>query len=218
MELAAIHLARAMAYVETIDLNPKGKAYFPDLVKALVSRFHFEKFPQKPEEFDDGKGIVFAEGKFDGTVLDQLIIYRYGIVVDTRVSTKESKRLLEDALKWANSDLGLVNKPIDRWQYASQITFYSEVALSRVHSAYQRLADSTAANVSEMFAENIKYELMFISIDHDPLTRKHPIGRFSIQRRENVPFSQNKYFSDAPLPTDIHLKLLERFEADLAGT
>jgi hypothetical protein len=69
-----------------------------------------------------------------------------------------------------------------------------------------------------MFGEDIKYQLTFISVDHDPLTRKHPIGRFSIQRRDNVPFSEDKYFSDAPLPTDIHLKLLERLEADLAGT
>ena len=63
----------------------------------------------------------------------------------------------------------------------------------------------------------MRYDLAVLSIDYDQLTRKHPLGRFSIQRRDNTPFSENKYFSDAPLPTDVHIQLLEQFEKDLSG-
>jgi hypothetical protein len=63
--------------------------------------------------------------------------------------------------------------------------------------------------------ENLTYEPTVISIDYDALTGKHPLGPFSIQRRENTPFSEGKYFSSAPLPTDIHIKLLEKFEKSL---
>jgi hypothetical protein len=62
--------------------------------------------------------------------------------------------------------------------------------------------------------EYLKYELTNFTIDFDQLARKHPLGRFSIQRRDNTPFSENKYYSDAPLPTELHIKLLEQFEAD----
>jgi hypothetical protein len=41
-----------------------------------------------------------------------------------------------------------------------------------------------------------------------------PIAAFTIQRRGQTPFEENKYFSEAPLPTDIHINLLEQFEAD----
>lgn len=218
MELAAIHLARAMAFIEPIDLNPRGKVFYPDLVTALVSRYGFKRFPQKLEEFDETKGIVFAQGKIGSAVIEQFIIYGYGMLIDTRVSTQESKRLLEEAIRWGSKELGLVNRSIARWQYASQLTFHSDVPLTMLHPAVERIAGQTAKAVSELLGEPIKYELTAILIDHDPLARKHPVGRLSIQRRENTPFSENKYFSDAPLPTDTHISLLEQFEADIART
>lgn len=216
MELAAIHLARAMAFIEPIDLNPKGKVFYPDLVKLIVNRYKFEKFPQKLEDFNESNGIVFEAGKTNDCVVEKLIIYAYGILIDTRVSTQKSKEILEDALKWASNETGLSYRPIDRWQYASQITFYSDFALTRIHPAVQRLAEEISKNVSEMVHETLKYELNVFAVDHDQLERKHPIGRFSIQRRENTPFFENKYFSDAPLQTDIHIKLLEQFEAGIS--
>jgi hypothetical protein len=216
VELAAIHLARSMAFVEPLDLNPHGRVYYPDLVTALVNRYGFKKFPEKPEDFDEVKGVTFVGGKFGGVVLEQFVIYRFGLALDTRVSTAESKRLLEEAMIWGK-EIGLVLRPVPRWQYVSQITFHSKALLTCGDSAFTRLADSTSKAVSEVAGENVKYELIFASVDHDPLTRKHPLGRFSIQRRENTPFSENKYFSDAPLQTDVHIKLLERFEADILG-
>jgi len=44
--------------------------------------------------------------------------------------------------------------------------------------------------------------------------RKEPIAGFTIQRRVDTPFGENKYFSEAPLPTEIHLDLLQQFESD----
>ena len=111
MELAAIQLAKAMAFVEPTDLNPRQAVPYPSIVQALVARYKFQKFPQKLEEFDEAKGVVFAGGQLGNSVVDSLTIFTYGIVVDTRSSTAESKRLLEEALEWARKDLGLVYKP-----------------------------------------------------------------------------------------------------------
>jgi len=218
MELSSILLARAMAWIEPTELNPKGKVFYPDLTKALVARYKFEKFPQKIEDFDETKGITFGAGKFGNSVIEQIVIYTYGFVLDTRSSTQEAKRLLEEAFEWGSHELGLTYSPsmIKRWQYSSQILFHSKVALTDVSPAAQRLAKSATEHIEQLIGESLKYELTAILVDYDQLARKHPIGRFSIQRRENTPFSENKYFSDAPLPTDIHLKLLEQFEADIS--
>jgi len=106
---------------------------------------------------------------------------------------------------------------VKRWQYASNVTFRSTVQMTGASSAVEKLAASVGKGVADTMGENLKYDLSILSIDYDQLTRKHPLGRFSIQRRDNTPFSENKYFSDAPLPTDVHLRLLEQFERDLSG-
>lgn len=219
MELASVLLARALAWVEPIDLNPRGAVFYPELTKALVDRYNFQGFPQKLEDFDETKGVTFRVGRLGDTVIEQLVIYAYGILLDTRVSTQESKRLLEEAFEWGRKELGFAYKPgmVKRWQYASQVTFRSTAPASGANSAVERLVASVAKGVADTMGENLKYDLAILSVDYDQLTRKHPLGRFSIQRRDNTPFSENKYFSDAPLPTDIHIQLLEQFEKDLSG-
>jgi len=43
----AILLARTLGYVETFDLNPRGKVFFsPDVVQEIVQRYKFQKFPK----------------------------------------------------------------------------------------------------------------------------------------------------------------------------
>jgi len=219
MELASILLARALAWVEPADLNPRGAVFYPDLIKALVARYHFQKFPQKLEDFDETKGVTFGTGRMGGTTIEQLIIYTYGIVLDTRISTQESRRLLEEAFEWGSKELGFAYRPdmVKRWQYGSQVTFRSTAQMTGANSAVGKLAAGVAKGVADTIGENLKYDLSILSVDYDQLTRKHPLGRFSIQRRDNTPFSENKYFSDAPLPTDIHIRLLEQFEKDLSG-
>ncbi len=219
MELESVLLARASAWVEPVDLDPRGAVFYPDLTKALVARYSFQKFPQKLEDFDESKGVTFGVGRLGDAVIEQLLIYTYGIVLDTRVSTQESRRLLEEAFEWGRKELGFVYKPdmVKRWQYASQVTFRSTALMTGANSAVGKLAASVAKVVADTMGENLKYDLAILSVDYDQLTRKHPLGRFSIQRRDNTPFSENKYFSDAPLPTDIHIRLLEQFEKDLSG-
>jgi|SRR6267154_1678882 len=219
MELESVLLARASAWVEPVDLNPRGAVFYPDLTKALVARYNFQKFPQKLEDFDESKGVTFGVGRLGDTVVEQLVIYTYGIVLDTRVSTQESRRLLEEAFEWGRKELGFAYKPgmVKRWQYASNVTFRSAVQMTGANSAIEKLAASVAKGVADAMGESLKYDLTILSIDYDQLTRKHPLGRFSIQRRDNTPFSENKYFSDAPLPTDVHIRLLEQFEKDLSG-
>ncbi len=219
MELESVLLARASAWVEPVDLNPRGAVFYPDLTKALVTRYNFQKFPQKLEDFDESKGVTFGVGRLENTVIEQLVIYTYGIVLDTRVSTQESRRLLEEAFEWGHKEFGFVYRQdmIRRWQYASQVTFRSAAPMTGANSAVGKLAAAVAKSVADVTGENLKYDLAILGIDYDQLTRKHPLGRFSIQRRDNTPFSENKYFSDAPLPTDIHIRLLEQFEKDLHG-
>ncbi|HKM47171.1 MAG TPA: hypothetical protein VJX69_06265 [Terriglobales bacterium] len=219
MKLSAVILARVLAYVESSDLNPRGKVYYPDIVQALVDRYNFQKFPQTLEEFDETKGVEFHEGRAGNKVIQKFVIWNTLLVLETRSSTDDSKQILEEMLSWGTEKFGLNYSPgmIKHFAYISDLTFYSDVPLLDVSPPLTRLAASASQSLSEIWQEPIHYESVSLSVGHDPMARKYGIAPFTITRRAEAKFSENKYFSEAPLPTDVHIRFLEQYEADVSG-
>jgi hypothetical protein len=217
MKLSAVLLARALGFIETFDLTPRGGVFYPDLVKAIVERYRFQRFPQKVEEFDEQKGVEFWSGEVNGQVIDKLVIYNSGILIDTRTDTQTSRALIEDALLWAKSRFEINYEPgtIRRFGYVSQVTFHSDMTLDGLNPALQRLSDRLSEAVSGIHGHSVRYQTSSIQVHHDPLARKNPIAGFTIFPRVDTPFSEKKYFSEAPVPTDVHIALLEEFERDI---
>ena len=221
MELSAVTLARYIGFVETFDLNPSGKVFFPDILEALVKRCHFQKFPKEYSELDAQKGVDFFDGKWGEITVDKLTIYQNGILIDTRSSTADSERILHEALLWAASEFGITYRSamIKRKAYVSNLTFYSEAPLlATINPTLSTLSDGVGRAVSEILGGDFKYEPVGISVHYDQFLKQIPVAPFTIQRRIQTPFSENKYFSEAPLPTDVHWTLLQEFEADLVAT
>src|SRR6266853_4286519 len=103
MNLSAIVLARALAFVESFDLNPRGKVFLPELLTAIAMKYKFQKFPQALEDYNESKGITFEEGTDGRITIDAFQIYNYGLVLDTRSSTADSERILDETLSWART-------------------------------------------------------------------------------------------------------------------
>ena len=217
MKLAAVLLARTIGFVETFDLSPRGKVFYPDLANELVQRYRFQKFPQELSDFDEQKGIEFLYGKAGEEVVERVQIFTNGILVDTRSNTSTSQAILEEALVWAAERFGLSYRPgmIKRYAYISQVSFHSNTPLNALSPALQRLADRLTSAVSEIHGERIEYQTAAVMVQHDPLKRKVPIAGFTIFPRAETPFSERKFFSEAPIPTDLHLELLKDFEAEI---
>jgi hypothetical protein len=217
MNLKAIALSRALAFIETIDLNPNGSVFFPDLCAGMVKNFRFQKFPQTMAEMDETKGIVFEGGTWSGNTILKLTIWNNALVIDTRCSTEETKEILTNALQWAADNFALDYKEgmIKRWRYVTDLIVISEAPLLAVNPAATRLFDSVGKRVSEIIGEPFTYHPSRIVGDFERHPRNVPLAAMDIQRRADTPFSENKYFSEAPLPTEIHYALLEQYERDL---
>jgi hypothetical protein len=151
MEITAIILARALAFVEVQELNPQGQAYYPDIAAALVKRFNFQGYPTKPEDFDESKGIQFTDGKFSEGTIDRVQIFTHGIVLDTRVSTDVSAALLHDTLLWARSELGLryEESMVKRRAFVSQMTIESKLKLARLNPVLEKAASLVSSKLGE---------------------------------------------------------------------
>jgi hypothetical protein len=213
MKLASVQLARTLAFVETFDLTPRGSLFYPEVATELVERYHFQKFPQTIEEFDEVKGVTFLEGRIGKTVIEKITIFNTLLVLETRVSTDESQRVILQILEWAKERFGLTFEPsmIRHWGFVSSITFFSDAPIL----AFQPLLDlatKTGTALSEIWKEPVTYHPLLIGVGHDPLTRKNGIAALTIARRAEVPVSENKYFSEAPLPTDMHIRFLQEYE------
>jgi hypothetical protein len=217
MKLSAIIQARALAFIELYDLDPRGKAFFPDTIKRIADRYEFLQVP-KPSEADEQKGVELKTGKMGDKVIDVLKIFETLLVVETHSNTSDSKAILEDMLNWGKKDLGLTFDPsmIRNWAYVSILTFYSDVNLvAHASSPTARLAEKVTGSIAQIWGLKLPYEPRSIIISHDPMIRKSIVASFSIQPRAESPYSENKFYSEAPLPTDTHIKYLEEFEADV---
>jgi hypothetical protein len=220
LRLSAIILARTIGYIEAFDLSPVGKVFFPDLAREIASKYQFQKFPQTLEDFDLSKGIEFLHGKSGDNVILKFSIWGGIVTAETRTSTDDSKAFLEEILLWGADKFGINYQPgsIKRFAYISDLTFYSDTPILSINPALTSLATKTSQALSGIWQEPVEYQPISIKIGHDPTTRKNGIAPFSIERRGDARFSENKYFSEAPLPTSLHWELLEQFEMDLQLT
>ncbi|MGC2527723.1 MAG: hypothetical protein WA639_08240 [Candidatus Acidiferrum sp.] len=221
MQLAAVILARALLFVESFDLNPRGKAYYPDIVQGLVEKCGFQKFPQKLEDFDETKGVEFLGGKWGDVTIESVKIFNNGIMLDTRVSTAESERVIKETLGWAASQFGLVYSPkmITRRGYVSNLTFHSDVPiLGNDNSPVAKLVQRVREAFSQTTGDKTLWGPTILTMNSEQIPRKPQHAPFTIQRRTETAFAEKKYFSEAPLPTNEHLALLEAFEADVIAS
>jgi hypothetical protein len=214
MQLSAVFLARVLLFVETLDLNPRGTAFYPAIVRAVVERYGFHKFPQKPEEFDEVKGVTFEGGLAEDVTIEKLVIYNNGLQLDTRLSTEVSEAKLVDALGWASETLGLVYKPemVKRKAYVSQFSFYSDAPLLETNPILNGLSNKISRAVSGNLKVPASFQPSAILIGQDPEGQTLRLSHFSIERRAQTPFSEKKYYSAAPVATDLHFKLVEEYE------
>ncbi len=221
MRLAAVTRARALAIVGIDELNLGGKLRLADCIDPIVQRYGFLVFPKEPKDFDlSDKGARFEDGKADGVTIDSLVIYDGALFVDTLSNTSDSKRILLEMLEWGRDTLGLTYVPgmIKQWGYISDIVFFSDFPLLvSMSSPVQKLAEKTSRFTEELW-NGLKYEPINLSIGHDPGVRKNGVASFFIQHRINSTFAENKFFSEAPIPTDFHIKFIEEFESDVSAS
>ena len=216
MQLSAVLLARVLAFFDINDLNPRGRLFFPDLVPLIVERFRFSTYPQKPEDFDEQKGIVFSGGYISGTTVDKLTVWSDGAGFDVRSSTDEAKEIIHDTFQWLKSvvDLNYTERSIIRWGYLSQLTFYSDIDLLKLNPAVEKLCNRISEHLG---SDHKSYEFrpVNLGLTFDRYMNPWTMAPFGIQRRAGSPFEDNKYFSEAPLPTATHLEFLQALEEDL---
>ncbi len=218
MKLSAILLSKVIAFIDTVEMLPTGGLYAPDFVRDVALQFEFQKFPQTLEEFNVQKGMDFLTGRVGKGVIGKLSIWPNILVIEARHNTAECQDMLNEILHWAAMKFNLKfdSDMIARYAFVSDISFTSDVPLLTFDPLLQKIANQVSASVSETWKEAIRYEQFDFKIGHDPLSRKWGIAPFQIARLVEHRFTENHYFSEAPVPTDLHIKLIEEYEKGIS--
>ena len=221
MELLAVRTARLVASLNAEELNPSGRPLAHDFMKAFVERYSFVKQPTTADEILDtqNKGLIFELGKWNDVGVAKVVLFDWGIVVETNTSTDASESVLQDMLKWGAETFGLSNRPslITRRNYVSELVFSSETSLPAISPKLRSLGDKITTLVGGYLGNSMQFEITGINLAFDASQSKQLFTPFQIYRLADTPFSQNKYYSGGPLKTSDHVQLINDFEAVLKG-
>jgi hypothetical protein len=210
MELIGHDLSR-IVYLTTMNRR-EGGVLLPDVAHKVVQKYSFARYPN----FDDlqNESFAFKLGKFRDFQIDELRVYTDGVIVASKCSTEILSEFLNDLLGWIKSDFGYreitILKPEMHFESALVVKTDKDIASllsppKRVTSLIeQTLAKNTEA---EYQATGISFET-----DSEGLKKRRRPGRFRLERRVDLPFGTNTYYSTAPLTSTEHLMLLDGLE------
>ena len=211
MKLLSVKLARSLWYLDTAELNPRGKNLFNDLVPRLIAEYRFKEYPKEGGDFKEG--LQFKNGMFKKSAGDEVVvsgtIWADGIGADTYSSTRDSDEFIEKSLGLIHA-LGYPYDPsmVRRRGYLSQLYVRCEKQLDTLNP---RLRDFGNRISSAVGAQS---EYGFAAIEFWPdQTKSFKPAVFSLQKQSGEDFSGNRYWAQASLQTEKHLEILNEIES-----
>jgi len=198
------------------ELRPLSGLYVPDMLRAITERYAFGFAPALADALKDG--AKFREGRMtqDGATIaiKELGIYNDGALVFSW-NTDDAEAVVNDLLRWLTSDFGL-REPTTLFprRLSSSVTVEFHDSIDGAFQAFRAFTNEYAALLSKLYGWQFPLEAARLTFGSDLTTMpQFTNADFIIERRQGVPFTANRYFSSAPLPTSDHLKLLELFES-----
>lgn len=224
MNLVHVKQARSIWLFDLRDLNPKGKDVIADLIAWIKDTYGFGVAPDPENPIpaiprgaaSTIPGFVFQRGHFQVREeifieITNLTLYDDGMVIDTPSSTEDADRFGNDLLQSATREFALVydETMIRRRLYLSEVIVRSDIALDRINPKLAAFSSRIADAMTHV--PNTQFQFAGISFWSAPNdSGVHKI--FSLERQAGKFFSEKRYYSQAPLHTEEHMRLLEELE------
>jgi len=200
--------------------------YLPDVIRQVREKYGFVQYPTTPQEIlSPDVPLTFAHGKFTDAT-GRLILVRSlklageGIAIETIASTHDADMVMEDVLEWAARELRLSIQSPGGW-YISQVEVKLNASMDDWFPAWKRIGELISGRHEtrpddSAPVQSPSYQPYSFSMYLDPTRGVKVPCAFQIERRATVPYSENVYFSAAPLATDEHLALLAEIERSMS--
>ena len=220
MKVVGHILGRLVVLFPQEEVRPIHGVPTVEAMASIAERYDFVHQPDltRPISEFQQQGYQFADGMFTHEMEDvkilEFVIYNDGVSVSS-YSTYTAELFFEDFMRWSQKEYRV--KSIDRTPiviYRSQITVEFAKPLSCLFRGFETFSQALSVSLGKYTSVQAPVDMIRMGLGVDE-SKRSSLGYvpFSLERRNQIPFENECYFSEAPLPSATHLKLLEELEA-----
>ena len=219
MKIVTFDSARVTWLFPLEEFAPSSGANPPAILAEIAERYGFKKIPQITTREDMAKnGLPFGVGQFDvdntTVMISDFAIYNDGLAAAAE-RTEWAEAFLNDAYNWVIEHFGFRDPVSVRKLYGSNIVVDFERPISKLISGYERIIEIlTARTVTIMHAAKpMQLSRLDFEVDKNEIADGQVVQpKFLLERRAGVPFSQQRFYSSAPMHTANHIEVLTEIE------
>lgn len=200
------------------DINPDGLDWAP-LLEGIKRRYSFQGFPLTPDQQTLSKGIRFTGGSLvlkdeRPIAIENISIFRDGVVVETRRTTAVTDAVIDDLLFVVLKDHGFRFEPemLRAKRYLSQLVVTSTIELGNVSDKLRQFETF----LSQVSGAGWNFKAAGMAFNTDPENPEDAL-QFRFERRAGSRFEERRYFTEAPFATDQHQAAITEMERILVG-
>jgi hypothetical protein len=195
------------------EVRPVGGLDVTAVFAAIKERFEFAAIPTAPTQ--QGGGLDFVNGALRATpepvLINKIGIYTDGVNVEVPTTTERAETALQEVLSVFFS-FGLRRPETPPLHY-----YLSTIVVDLEYSLDNLIPAKLLKKVEVSIGVDAKTHFSGININADKTTLSGRLGPinptfFNVHRRVDVPYDQNRYFSQAHMETTEHLDILAEFE------
>ena len=219
MKLIGTEVGRVVALMMSEDWRPQ-KLGAQDLIRLIQERYTFVYAPNHSlpwEEVQKG-GLKFQLGKITienrSIPIQDMTFWNDGIVINAS-NTKDAEEVLENLFILAHETLGVRDlKNTGRRLFLSNLVVEFDQSINSIISKYSDFSETLNKFMEATYSVELPMQVRSVSFHYDELTIPPwiKVAPFSIDRRLTYKYSDNRFFCEAPLRSEDHLKALELFE------
>ncbi|MBZ5627788.1 MAG: hypothetical protein LAO06_02875 [Acidobacteriia bacterium] len=187
-----------------------------ELIEWLKDAYNFEQAPKSVTDLDESKGWAFKRGTFqmkeEISVNVEVTIYTDGIVANSWSSTRDTDAFIEDAMTSSAKEFGLTFNPqmVRVKSHLSELAVRLDQQLSSLSSLLNNFAAKVTAKCDRQPCP--PFELGGLSFWADTSDLALRMAPFTIERKADAPFAENRFYTKAPMHTDDHIALIGELE------